>query len=199
MLGPLTNTIYGVVDFAWPMVVISIVIIVSLRITYLIKKKEHLVLYKELLSLTFIIYILCLFQVVTFQDDVTWSTNNFIPFREILRYNIGSRLFFKNVLGNMFMFLPYGFFVSYLLENKEIRLTIFLTIIASIAIEIVQMSIGRVFDVDDIILNVLGGILGFYIYYILDSIGDKLPKVFKSEWFLNAIAIIILIGVIAML
>ena len=199
MLGPLTNTIYGVMDFAWPMVIISVVVLVSIRISYLICKKKHFVLYKELLILTFAIYIMCLFQVVTFQDDVSWSTNNFIPFREILRYNIGSHLFFKNVLGNMLLFLPYGFFVSYILETKESRLTFFLTVIASISIEIVQLMIGRVFDVDDIILNVIGGMLGFSIYYILDSIGDKLPKVFKSEWFLNALAIIILIGVIAMI
>ena len=36
-------------------------------------------------------------------------------------------------------------------------LTLFLTIIASVSIEIVQMSIGRVFDVDDILLNTVGG------------------------------------------
>ena len=82
----MTKTIHSVIDIAWPMVLISIVILVSLRITYLIKNRKHLYLYKELLMLSFIIYILCLFQVVTFQDDVSWSTNNFIPFREIFRY-----------------------------------------------------------------------------------------------------------------
>ena len=112
MLGPLTNTIQGVVNFTWPMLIISIVIMVSIRLTYLIKNHEKIVLYKELLMLCFAIYILCLFQVVTFQDDINWSTNNFIPFREILRYNITSRYFFKNVVGNMLMFLPFGFFIS---------------------------------------------------------------------------------------
>lgn len=199
MLGPLTNTIYGVVDFAWPMVVISLVILVSLRISYLIKSKQHVVLYKELLSLTFVIYIMCLFQVVTFQDDVTWSANNFVPFKEILRYNIGSRLFFKNVLGNIIMFLPYGFFVSYILGNKKFVMPVLLTLIASISIEVVQMAIGRVFDIDDIILNIVGGFLGYFIYNLLDRLGDKLPRVFKSEWFLNAISIIVLIGVICLL
>ena len=60
VLGRLSNTIQGVVDFAWPMVLISVVVIVSFRISYLIKNKEKLVLYKELLALSFIIYILCL-------------------------------------------------------------------------------------------------------------------------------------------
>lgn len=199
MLGPLTNTIYGVVNFTWPMIIICVVVLVSLRVSYLIKNRNSFILYKELLALSFVIYIMCLFQVVTFQDDTSWATNNFIPFREILRYNIGSRLFFKNVLGNMVMFMPYGFFVSYILNNKKGYLTIFLTVVASVSIEVVQMMIGRVFDVDDIILNVIGGFLGYFIYYILNRIGDKVPVVFKSNWFLNGISIIILIGIIVLL
>ena len=117
--------------------------------------------------LSFIIYILCLFQVVTFTDDVTWASNNFIPFKEILRYNVTSRLFIKNVIGNMIMFLPFGFFISYYLENVKAIFNIILTLIASVAIEIVQLAIGRVFDVDDIILNVCGGLLGYFIYGLM--------------------------------
>lgn len=199
MLGRLTNTIQGVVDFTWPMIIISIVVLVSFRICYLIKNKQKLVLYKELLGLSFIIYTLCLFQVVTFQDNVSWATNNFIPFKEMLRYNIGSRLFVKNVLGNMLMFLPYGFFISYYLKNKKPWLTLILTLIASFSIELVQMMIGRVFDIDDIMLNLLGGYLGYVIYYWLGKLVEKLPSIFKSEKFLNVMAAFILIGIITLL
>ncbi len=194
MLGPLKDTIHGVVNFTWPMLIISIVIMVSVRLAYLIKEKQKIVLYKEILMLCFAIYILCLFQVVTFQDDVSWSSNNFIPFNEILRYDITSRLFWKNVIGNMIMFLPFGFFISYYLRSEKLRVPLLLTLIASIAIEIVQMCIGRVFDVDDIILNLLGGTLGFYIYYVLRLIGEKFPKVFHNDWVLSIGAIITLIG-----
>lgn len=198
-MSPLSNTIHGVVDFTWPIIIISVVVIVSFRLAYIFKNHERVVLYQELLMLSFIIYILCLFQVVTFQDAVSWSGNNFIPFKEIFRYNIGSRLFFKNVLGNVLLFLPFGFFISYYLKNDRPGLTVLLTIIASCAIEIVQMVIGRVFDVDDIILNVLGGILGYYIYHLLDKLGSKLPKVLKSEVFLDILSIIVLIGLISLL
>ena len=199
MFARLSNTIQGVVDFAWPMVLISIVILVSFRVCYLIKNKEKLVLYKELLGLSFVIYILCLFQVVTFQDNVSWATNNFIPFKEMFRYDIGSRLFVKNVLGNALMFLPYGFFISYYLKNKKPWLTLILTVIASFSIELVQMVIGRVFDIDDILLNLLGGYLGYVVYYWMGRFYEKLPKVFKSELSLNIVAVIILIGVISLL
>lgn len=199
MLRPLSTTLKGVVHFTWPMIIISIVIIISLRVTYLIKNKVRFVLYKELLALSFIIYILCLFQVVTFQDTVSWSTNNFIPFREILRYNIGSRLFIKNILGNMLLFLPFGFFVSYYLEIKKPYIPLLLTLIASTAIECVQMAIGRVFDIDDIFLNILGGLLGYVLYYILFKIGSSVPKIFHSEWFLNVLSILLLFGCILLI
>jgi len=84
----------------------------------LIKNKKQVVLYRELLSLLFVIYVLCLFYVVTFQD-VSWSTSNFVPFQEMFRYDFGSRLFIKNVLGNMLLFIPYGFFMAYYLKIKK--------------------------------------------------------------------------------
>lgn len=196
MLEPISNTIHDVFDFTWPMLLISTIIIVVFRITYLIKNKEKLVIYEELLKLSFCIYILCLFQVVTFEYDVSWATNNFIPFKEILRYNITSHLFFKNVLGNMLLFLPFGFFTSYYLKVDKLSLPLILTLVASISIEVVQMCIGRVFDVDDIILNVIGGILGYYLYNVLKIVVERLPRFCRTEWFLNIVAVIALISTI---
>ena len=199
MLGPLNDTIHGVISMTWPTVFISVVIMVSTRLCYLINNKEKIVLYKELMMLLFAIYILCLFQVVTFQDDSVWAGNNFIPFQEILRYNITSRLFWKNVVGNMLMFLPFGFFVSYYLKVEKVNLPFMLVLVTSLAIEIVQMMIGRVFDVDDIILNLIGGILGYFIYKLLKRIGEKLPKFCSSNWFLSTLMIVALIGFIIIL
>ena len=196
MLEPLSNTIQGVINFTWPMVFISAVVMISCRACYLVKNQEKIVLYKELYRLIFGIYILCLFQVVTFQDDTSWASNNFIPFKEILRYNITSRLFIKNVLGNMIMFLPFGFFISYFLRTENIKLPILLTIITSLSIEFVQLSIGRVFDVDDMILNITGGIVGYFIYRIIRKIIDPLPSIFKSELILNIVSVLVLGGLI---
>lgn len=199
MIKPLSNTIQQVINFTWPMVIISVVIMVSCRISYLIKNKEKFVLYKELMMLIFAVYILCLFQVVTFQDDTSWASNNFIPFKEILRYNISSRLFIKNVLGNMIMFLPFGFFVSYYLKSEKIYMPVILTIIASLSIELVQLAIGRVFDVDDIILNLLGGIMGYFIYSVIRIIGEGLPGFGRKDWFLNIITVLLFVGLVSMI
>ena len=199
MIDAFNSTIQSVLSLTWPMLVISSVVLISMRICYLTKNHEKIVLYKELFMFSFILYILCLFQIVTFQDDVTWSSNNFIPFKEILRYNMGSRLFFKNVIGNMVLFLPYGFFTSFYLKNDKPNITIILTLITSFAIEIVQLIIGRVFDIDDIILNLLGGYFGFLLYYYVMRLWNKLPNVFKSEIVLNSLAIIVLIIIITLI
>ena len=88
------TTILEVMEFTWPMIAICLVILTSLRLTYLLKNKKNIVLYKEILSLFFIIYILCLFQVVTYQDvSAGMYNNNFMPFHEMTRYSFGSRLF----------------------------------------------------------------------------------------------------------
>lgn len=199
MFDPLHNTIQGVMESTWPMLFISVVIMVSLRITYLIKNKEPFVFYKELLMLFFMVYILCLFQVVTFQDVSSFAHNNFIPFREITRYSIGSRLFFKNVFGNILLFIPFGLLISIYLKPKNLGIPFALTLLSSLAIEFTQMLIGRSFDVDDIFLNCIGGIVGYFIYKILDKIADLLPNVFRSKWFLNILTILLLIGLIVYL
>lgn len=199
MFDPLHNTIQGVMQSTWPMLFISVVIMVSLRATYLIKNKQPIVFYKEMLMLFFMVYILCLFQVVTFQDVSNFSHNNFIPFREITRYSVGSRLFFKNVCGNILLFIPFGLLISIYLKPKNIGIPLAHTLISSLAIEFTQMVIGRSFDVDDILLNCIGGIIGYFIYKILDKIGDMIPNVLKSKWFLNILTVVLLVGLVVYL
>ena len=184
-------TIKNILANIWPMLVIITVILSSLRVVYIIRNKETFVLYREILKLGFVIYIMSLFYVVTFQD-VSWSSSNFIPFKEMLRYRIFSNLFFKNVVGNMIMFLPYGFFTSYFLKLDRKKAIIYLSLLVSCTIEFTQLLIGRVFDVDDIILNVLGGLFGYFIYRFVYFVRDHLPKVLKNNIFYNIIVVIIL-------
>lgn len=189
------NSILEIFYQTWPMIVICTVIISSMRIIYIIKNKKEFIFYKEMMMLAFIIYIMCLFYVVTFQD-VSWSSSNFIPFKEMFRYKFGSRLFFKNVLGNMIMFMPYGFFVSCFLKiNKKNTIIILVTII-SLTIELIQLKIGRVFDIDDIILNIIGGFVGYILYIILIKTQDRLPQFLKKPIFYNIIVLLILVAFI---
>ena len=134
------EAIMEVLPDVWPMLIIITVIISSLRITYLITKHKKFLLHKEIIYLLAVIYILCLFHVVTFQD-INYGESNFIPFKEIFRYSIGSNKFIKNVLGNIILFIPFGFLSSYLLKNRKLGVITILTIIASGTIETVQYYI----------------------------------------------------------
>ena len=185
------NQMIDIFEAMWPAIIISMVIIISMRLVYLIKNKQEIILYRELVSLLFIIYVLCLFYVVTFQD-VSWSTSNYIPFHEMFRYHFGSRLFVKNVIGNMLLFVPYGFFAAYYLKLEKPKAVIILALLVS-------ATIGRVFDIDDIILNFIGAMLGFYVYYFLDRINHLLPKILKKPIVYNIIMVILLGLVIAYL
>lgn len=195
MRSIIDSTFFEILDMTWPTLLIAVVLVVTIRVGYLLKHREQFVFYKEILYLCFMLYILCLFQLVTAKDLNATDGNNFRLFREIFRYQFGSRLFFRNIVGNVLMFIPYGFFASFYVELKKPLKAFILIFVASLSIEITQLAIGRVFDVDDILLNVIGGMLGFTIYYILGKICDKFP-VLKKEIFINIITILIFIIVI---
>lgn len=166
-----------VMETTWPIVVITLISLISLRITFVVKNKRKFVVYEELLLLIFVVYVLMFFQIVTYQDVINYG-NNFIPFKELTRYRFGSKLFYRNIIGNILLFLPYGFFSSYYLRLKkgDIKLATFLIIIVSFSIEIVQLLIGRCFDVDDILLNMIGGICGYYLYLASEKITNNMAK-----------------------
>ncbi|MBP3766277.1 MAG: VanZ family protein [Bacilli bacterium] len=184
-------TLKNILANIWPMVVITTIILSSLRIAYLIKYKEKFIYYEEMLKLGFMIYIISLFYVVTFQD-VSWSTSNFIPFKEIFRYQLFSPSFIKNVVGNLIMFMPYGFFISYFLKLDKKRYAVFMSFLISVTIELTQLIIGRVFDVDDILLNVIGGFLGYLVYRLLHNFKEKLPNFLKNNIFYNILVTFLL-------
>lgn len=192
------TTIINIFQNVWPMVFIFTTIIISMRVTQLLKTHTTFYLYKDLMVLGFIVYILCLFHVVTFQD-VNWSTSNFIPFQEMFRYDFGTGLFMRNVIGNMLIFLPFGFFVSYFLDLNKVRTIMILSLITSTCIETTQLVIGRVFDVDDIMLNIVGGMMGYFLYRVLVIIKDHLPPVLKKPLFYNIIMVIMLILILTYL
>lgn len=195
MISDIRDIALNMLDTTWPMLVISVIIATVLRITYLVINGKKFVLYEELLKLFFIVYILCLFQIVTAQD-ISFGGINIIPFKEIFRYEAGTYLFYKNILGNVLLFLPFGFFVAYFVKVDKPFVMILLSLLVSLSIETTQLAIGRVFDVDDVILNVLGGFLGFTLYKFFIKI---FPERFKRTWVLNIIIILLIVIVVRFL
>lgn len=192
------NTLNETLNSVWPMLTIFLVVIISVRIAYILINKEKFVFYKEFMTLVFVIYALMLFELVT-NRDLGGSGINLIPFKEIMRYDFNSELFRYNVIGNLVMFMPFGYFVSnYIKANKIYQITI-LSAIASFTVEFVQLQIGRAFDIDDVILNIIGGICGFLIYICLNAIKKHLPGIFQRDIIYNILCVIITIAVVYVL
>lgn len=191
------ETLKNALTANWPMFLIFTTVIVTIRLVYLIVHKDKFVLHKELFMLVFLIYAMLLFYVVTFQD-VNYGTNNFIPFKEIFRYEIGSKVFIKNILGNIILFIPFGVFVSYILDTRRPQFIVIISLITSGVIEYTQLKIGRTFDIDDIILNIVGGFIGYIIYLVIDVVSDHLPSFFRTDAFKNIMVIILIVALVVL-
>ena len=90
-------------------------------------------------------------------------------------------MFFRNVIGNIVLFIPFGFLTSYYLDLEKKRYNILLTLLISIVIETIQLSIGRAFDIDDIILNIVGSFIGCLLYRLIDRIFENKSEVMKGN------------------
>lgn len=176
--------VYNILINLLPMIILFSVVMSSIKIISAIYSKEKIILYKELKSLIYVIYCFALFNLVTTTDFESFS-NNFIPFKEIMRYRTTSVLFYRNVIGNIALFIPFGYMITDMIKEKagktNIIITTLITFITSLSIEVIQMFIGRSFDIDDIILNLSGGILGFIIYHITHLIYKLIPEEYKTN------------------
>lgn len=98
------------------------------------------------------------------------QSGNFSPFKEISRNIHGLTSHdFINLVGNIALFMPFGIFLLLMSRNKRISfISVFiLSLGLSLSLECAQVIflIGT-FDVDDLILNVSGGLLGYVVFKI---------------------------------
>ena len=127
------------------------------------------------ITLLFILYIILLLFAVLFMDRSVKDEYqyNLVLFDEIKRYfryreQVGNWIFFRNIMGNVVGFIPLGTFWPYVFPKMKNPVLVTLVCLEwSLVIEITQLvfKIGS-FDVDDLLLNTAGGLLGCIIYYI---------------------------------
>ncbi|MDE5778474.1 MAG: VanZ family protein [Lachnospiraceae bacterium] len=128
----------------------------------------------------FFIYMLCLVYFLLLSDGFgrlegyTEYRYNLKPFQEIMRFvkyrnYIDFTSVVVNLLGNVIAFVPFGALIRWVLNRKIYWYqAVAYTFLFSLCVELLQL-VARVgvFDVDDLILNTLGGLVGFWVYYIL--------------------------------
>lgn len=88
----------------------------------------------------------------------------------------------KNILGNIIMFMPIGFLLPIIwCKYKNIyRCTIF-GMLLSVTIEIMQMPLSRGTDIDDVILNTFGTVLGYGVYVIIRDRHNDILELFEDN------------------
>ncbi len=109
---------------------------------------------------------------------------NLIPFKEIMRFYtyrelVGFEAFMLNLFGNVLAFIPYGVMVPIVSrKNRKLFRVFVMTFLLSLMIECVQLicKVGT-FDVDDLILNTLGGIIGYFVFWLMNWI--------RRRWFVE--------------
>lgn len=99
---------------------------------------------------------------------------NLIPFKTITSLIINFRYYelevwIYNLFGNVAAFMPLGFLLPVVLgAERKLQATVIYSLILLLAAETAQLvfRVG-VFDVDDIVLNMLGVLVGYMLYKVL--------------------------------
>ena len=141
--------------------------------------------FKKIIWVVFLIYIACMVYFLFFSEsygrtEVFGYRYNLKPFSEIMRYiryhnSIGIWHFVLNIIGNVVAFIPFGLFVPVLAKSYRHFITTFLGgTLFSLCIETIQLvfKVGS-FDIDDIMLNVCGIIIGFLLFHLFNYYRDK--------------------------
>lgn len=140
------------------------------------KQKEKMkVLY--LGRLLFGIYLILLVYFLFFSErygrtsirEYRYNLELFAEIRRFIKYRnlLSVESFLVNLVGNLVGFMPFGFFIPMLSKKKKFFQVLLLSFQFTLTIEMIQLftKVG-IFDVDDLFLNTVGGVLGYICYRI---------------------------------
>lgn len=137
----------------------------------------------------FIVYLVALIYFMFFAESFgrthvqTKYAYNLELFKEIRRFytyrrQLGWSAVLLNLGGNVAGFMPFGFILPVISRRgKKWYNTLLLSFSLSLCIETVQLAckVGS-FDVDDLLLNTAGGILGYLTYHAVQQIRIRRRK-----------------------
>ena len=148
------------------------------------KRTQYRILGKILfvLYIIFVFYFLLISEIYGRTGEMQNYHYNLVLFKEIKRFwnyrkQLGIFSTAANLLGNVLIFLPFGFFMPMASEYKSFLGTTVYSLSLSLVIEITQlfMKVGS-FDVDDLLLNTIGGMLGYIAFTVCNRIRRNYGK-----------------------
>ena len=127
----------------------------------------------------FVVYILILLRITVFRSgigsrELFSGEINLVPAAD-LAYTLKSSpaSFIYLFLGNIIWFIPFSVYMRKI-KNCKLIVTVALGFCLSLFIEIMQYIFGTgVSEIDDLILNTIGVLSGFYTAYLFDKIRGK--------------------------
>lgn len=148
------------------------------------KRTQYRILGKILfvLYIIFVFYFLLISEIYGRTGEMQDYHYNLVLFKEIKRFwnyrrQLGIFATATNLLGNVLVFLPFGFFMAMASKYRSFLSTVTYSLALSLTVEISQlfMKVGC-FDVDDLLLNTLGGMLGFIAFAVCNVIRRNYAK-----------------------
>lgn len=136
------------------------------------------------IQILFVVYMIVLVYLVFFAEsmgrvdrEACEYAYNLELFKEIRRFYIyreqlGMEAVLLNLVGNVAAFVPFGFMLPVVIRRRKcLPDALLFSLLLSLCIEIIQLvfRVGS-FDVDDLLLNTIGGILGYMIFRIVQAI-----------------------------
>lgn len=146
----------------------------------MMKKTRH----QKLGFVLFVLYLVLLTYFLFFAEEMGRSPDarsqysyNLTLFKEIRRFIVyrhllGYKAVLLNIAGNVVAFMPFGFFLPAIWRRmKRWYTTTLLSFTFSLCIETAQLilKVGS-FDVDDLLLNTIGGLAGYLVYCMLKGV-----------------------------
>lgn len=144
--------------------------------------------YRVLGKILFVLYIVFIFYFLLVSEaygrtgEVGEYHYNLELFREIKRFwnyreQLGWFATTANLAGNVLVFVPFGFLMSMASKYRSFLSTSFYSFVLSLVVELSQLflKVGS-FDVDDLLLNTTGGMLGYICFLICNAIRRRYAK-----------------------
>lgn len=132
-------------------------------------KNETILIPKRTLNVIAFLYSIGLLILLFFRpQDQSYESISLIPFETIRFYlsgHVGYLIAVYNLGANIGLFLPFGVYYRYIKKKPTFLEIILITICSISTIEALQYITKRgSLDIDDLILNVIGVSLGYFIY-----------------------------------
>lgn len=162
---------------------------------YNVVKNKRINIAREIILFIFFVYFLFLLLLTIFKGGRIEFSNQFnsfmyrehgllgiiniVPIKEtintFMHSETGMRNSLRNVIGNILVFMPLGFFIPLLFDKfNNLKKVLKVGCLSSLAIELSQLFVGsNVCDIDDVIYNTLGALAGFICYKTFETIIKK--------------------------